>query len=59
MKTLFEEVTGWMYFQQNKHEHLRGDNEDEYPAQLVNEMTQFELLQCISNYLEVHLNKEE
>jgi len=59
MNTLFEEITGWMYFQQNKHEHLRGWHEDSYPEQLVNEMSQFELLYKISEYLEERLSKEE
>lgn len=41
-----------MYFQQDKHEHLQGQYPDEYPEQLVNEMSNFELLKAISDYLE-------
>lgn len=47
MTTLFEHVTGWMYHQQRKH----GFDED-YPEQLVNRMSNWELLQCISEFLE-------
>lgn len=52
MKTLFQEVTGWMYFQQSKHDHLQVQYPDEYPEQLVNEMSNFKLLKVISDYLE-------
>ena len=52
MKSLFEEVTGWMYHQQEKHgfdENIR--------RQLVNGMSNWELLQAISEYLEFEYKK--
>ena len=45
--TLFEQVTGWIYHQQNKH----GLGED-YAENLINNMSNFELLQAISEALE-------
>ena len=47
MTTLFEHVTNWMYHQRDKH----GFDQD-YPEQVVNQMSNWELLQQISDFLE-------
>ena len=52
MKTLFDEVTDWMFHQQGKH----GFDED-YPEQLVNQMSNWEMLKAISEYLEFEYKK--
>jgi uncharacterized protein YpiB (UPF0302 family) len=44
--TLFQEVTGWLYAQQYKHELGEG-----YVEKTINQMTNFELLQAISDAL--------
>lgn len=43
MRTLYEEVTDWMYAQQCKH-----DLGVEYVADTVNDMTQIQLLEALS-----------
>lgn len=45
--TLFEQVTGWIYHQQNKHQ-----LGEDYTENLINNMSNFELLQAISEALE-------
>lgn len=47
--TLLETVTDWMEFQARKHD--LGEPE-EYAAQLVNQMSQYEFLKAISEALE-------
>lgn len=46
-QNLFDFVTDWMYHQQRKH-----GFEKDYSEQLVNQMTQWEFLQTLSDYLE-------
>ena len=46
MSTLFEEVTGWLYHQQAKH-----DKPADYVERYINDMTQFEFLEAISQAL--------
>ena len=50
MKTVFEEVTGWMYSQQYKHE--LGDS---YVEASLKAMTRFQFLEAISEAIEVRL----
>src|ERR1700731_2423223 len=52
--SLFNEVTGWMTRQKNKHDLGEG-----YEARLVNEMSNYELLEIISDALDKILKENK
>ena len=45
--TLYEAVAGWLHHQQRKH-----DKAPDYPEQYINELSQYEFLQHLSDALE-------
>jgi hypothetical protein len=47
MMTLYEAVAGWLHHQQRKH-----DKAPDYPEQYINELSQYEFLQHLSDALE-------